>query len=60
MNEKIRQEALIILTKNFPNDSPKLIYECAHEWSEKQVSTSGLVSYYKAYYNQLKESKKVA
>ncbi len=52
MNEKIRQEALKILTKNFPNDSPKLIYECAHEWSEKQVSTSGLVSYYKAYYNR--------
>ena len=54
INENIRQEALKILIKNFPNDSPKLIYECAHEWSEKQVSTSGLVSYYKAYYNRPK------
>ena len=51
MNENIRQEALRILTKNFPKASPKLIYECAHEWSEKQVTTSGLVNYYKAYYN---------
>ena len=52
MNEKIRQEALTILTKNFPKASPKLIYECAHEWSEKQVTTSGLINYYKAYYNR--------
>ena len=54
MNENIRQEALKILIKNFPKDSPKLIYECAHEWSEKQVSTSGLVSYYTASYNKAK------
>ena len=56
MNENIRQDALKILRKTFPNDSDKLIYECAHEWSEKQVTTSGLVNYYKAYYNR-KQSK---
>ena len=30
--------------------SNKAIYECADEWCSKQVTTSGLVSYFKAYY----------
>ena len=53
---KLRQEALTILMKNF-GDSPydeypnRSIYECANEWIEKgHKTTSGLVSYYKAYY----------
>ena len=45
---KLRQETLSILMKNF--DDNKAIYECADEWVSKQVTTSGLVSYYKAYY----------
>ena len=45
---KLRQETLAILMKNF--DDNKSIYECADEWVSKQVTTAGLVSYYKAYY----------
>ena len=45
---KLRQETLAILLKNF--DDNKSIYECADEWVSKQVTTAGLVSYYKAYY----------
>ena len=45
---KLRQETLSILMKNF--DDNKAIYECADEWVSKQVTTAGLVSYYKAYY----------
>jgi len=54
MNEKVRQEALKILMNKFPKASPKSIYECAQEWSEKQVTTNGLVNYYKTYYNKTK------
>ncbi len=45
---KLRQETLSILLKNF--DDNKSIYECADDWVNKQMTTSGLVSYYKAYY----------
>ena len=45
---KLRQETLAILMKNF--DDNKSIYEYADEWVSKQVTTAGLVSYYKAYY----------
>ena len=49
----LRQQALLILFKNFCNTHPnKSIYECAEEWSNKQATTSGLVSYFKAYYNK--------
>ena len=52
---QIRQEALRILMANFGGSNPaQSIYECAHEWCEKQYTTSGLVSYYKAYYNNTK------
>ena len=52
---KLRQDSLRLLMANFGQSNPaQSIYECAHEWSEKQVSTSGLVSYYKAYYNKAK------
>ena len=45
---KLREETLTILLKNFNN--MKAIYECADDWCSKQSTTSGLVSYYKAYY----------
>ena len=48
----LRQQVLLILFKNFGNGdySNQSIYECADEWVSKQVTTAGLVSYYKAYY----------
>ena len=55
---KVKEQAIKILYKNFGQDDT--IYTCADEWCKKQVTTNGLVNYYKAYYNQLKESKKVA
>ena len=49
---KLRQDSLRLLMANFGSTNPdQSIYECAHEWSSKQVTTSGLVNYYKAYYN---------
>ena len=47
----IKEDALKILVKNFPDDPKQKIENCADEWSKKQVTTSGLVNYYKAYYN---------
>ena len=52
MQMKLRQETLGILFKNF--DDNKSIYECADDWCSKQVTTSGLVKYYEAYYNRNK------
>ena len=53
MNEKLRQETLSILLKNFGHtNNNKAIYECADEWCRKQVTTAGLVKYYEAYYNR--------
>ena len=50
---KLRERVLIILLKEFASrKNNKAIYNCADEWCKKQVSTNGLVSYYKAYYNQ--------
>tara|TARA_B100000287_G_scaffold361722_1_gene354635 strand:+ start:325 stop:594 length:270 start_codon:yes stop_codon:yes gene_type:complete len=49
---ELRQDALRILMGNFGTSGPTAsIYECANEWCQKQATTSGLVSYYKAYYN---------
>ena len=49
---KLRQDSLRLLMANFGQSNPaQSIYECAHEWTGKQSTTSGLVSYYKAYYN---------
>ena len=52
MEEQVnfRQEAVRILFRQFGNKED--IYECADEWVSKQVTTSGLVNYYKAYYNK--------
>ena len=49
---KLRQDSLRLLMANFGETNPaQSIYECAHEWSSKQSTTSGLANYYKAYYN---------
>ncbi len=49
----VRERALLILLKEFGSvKNNKAIYACAEEWCSKQVNTNGLVSYYKAYYNQ--------
>ena len=47
---ELRKRVLAILLNKFSheNDS-KAIYECADEWCEKQVSSNGIVDYYKAY-----------
>ena len=48
---KLRQNSLRLLMANFGNTSPATaIYECAHEWCEKQYTTNGLANYFKAYY----------
>ena len=50
---KLRSYVLKVLLQEFGNThSNKSIYECAHEWSEKQVTTNGLVNYYNTYYNK--------
>ena len=50
---KLRERVLIILLKEFSGEkNNRAIYACADEWCKKQVCTNGLVSYYKAYYNQ--------
>ncbi len=50
---KLREQVLAILLKNFSSEkNNQAIYRCADDWCEKQVSTNGLVSYYKAYHEQ--------
>ncbi len=50
---KVRQDSLRILMSKFGQSNPaKSVYECAHEWSCKQVTTNGLVNYYDTYYNK--------
>jgi len=57
---KLRDQALRVLLSKFgseltengePKYSNQSIYECVHDWvSQGNVSTSGLVKYYQAYY----------
>ena len=48
---ELRQYTLNILMSEFGSThSNKDIYECADEWCSKQVTTNGLVSYFRAYY----------
>jgi len=49
---KLRENVLKILMSNFPNTPNRHIYECANEWCDKQVTTNGIVSYFKAYYGK--------
>jgi len=56
---KLREQALKVLLSRFggqmeesvPKYTNKSIYECAQDWiSQGNVSTSGIVKYYEAYY----------
>ena len=47
---KLRQQTLSILLKNF--DDNHAIYECADEWVSKFKTTSGLIKYYKTYFDK--------
>jgi len=38
------------LGKELTEEKFKAIYQCAHEWCEKQYTTNGLANYFKAYY----------
>ena len=50
---KLREETLGILLKKFGDtNNNRGIYECAEDWCSKQMTTAGLVSYYKAYYTK--------
>ena len=46
----LREQVIQILYRQFGNRDA--IYKCADEWREKQVTSNGIVSYYKAYYNK--------
>jgi len=46
----LREQVIQILYRQFGNRDD--IYECADEWISKQVTSAGIVSYYKAYYNK--------
>jgi len=46
----LREQVVQILYRQFGNRDD--IYECADEWVGKQVTSAGIVSYYKAYYNK--------
>ena len=53
MDTQIRQQTLTLLLKTFGNTHPnRSIYECADDWCSKQVTTNGLVSYFRAYYGK--------
>ncbi len=53
MNLKLRERTLKILLHEFGSThSNRSIYECADDWCSKQVTTNGVVSYFKAYYNK--------
>ena len=56
----LREQSLkVLLTKYggqmegvIPKYTTQSMYECAHDWvSQGNVSTAGIISYYKAYYS---------
>ena len=58
---ELRQLAIKVLLTKFghvmdgvtPKYSNQSMYECAHDWvSQGNVSTSGIVKYYQAYYSK--------
>lgn len=58
---ELRQQAIKVLLTKFghvmdgvtPKYSNQSMYECAHDWvSQGNVSTSGIVKYYQAYYSK--------
>tara|TARA_R100000329_G_C7588247_1_gene208571 strand:- start:531 stop:707 length:177 start_codon:yes stop_codon:yes gene_type:complete len=48
----IKEQAMGILNRKFPKSTIDSIEECATDWSSNQVTTIGLVNFYKAYYNK--------
>ncbi len=48
----IKEQAMGILNRKFPNCTTDSIEQCAIDWSSNQVTTIGLVNFYKAYYNE--------
>ena len=47
----LRRRVLSILLKEFGKEGNNhKIYSCADSWCTSQVTTNGVVSYYKAYY----------
>ena len=53
MDTQIRQQTLSLLLNTFGNThTNRAIYECADDWCSKQVTTNGLVSYFRAYYGK--------
>ena len=58
---QLREQCLSVLLRKYGSDlnkngapkySTESIYACAHDWvSQGNPSTSGIVKYYKAYYN---------
>ena len=54
---KLREQCLLVLLKKYggeliPHNTNESIYECAHDWiSQGHKTTSGIVKYYEAYYN---------
>ena len=56
----LREQALKVLFTKYgghikecvPEYSAQSIYECAHDWiSQGNINTSGIITYYKAYYS---------
>jgi len=49
---KLREQSIEVLFKTFGQDNKNTsMYECVDEWIAKgNVTTAGLVKYYKAYY----------
>ena len=56
----LREQALKVLLAKYggqmegilPKYTTQSMYECAHDWvSQGNVSTAGIISYYKAYYS---------
>ena len=56
---QLREQTLSLLLKTFGTSSTnQKIYQCADEWVRKgQVTTNGLVSYFRAYYEGQEGSK---
>ena len=48
----IKEQAKGILNRKFPKSTIDSIDKCATDWSSNQLTTIGLVNYYKAYYNE--------
>mgnify|MGYP004165102171 CR=1 FL=1 len=53
MDMQIREQTLKLLLMYFGDThTNRAIYECADDWCSKQTTTSGLVSYFNAYYGK--------